>query len=238
VEEQFYLLWPFIVVRRKPAALLWVCAGAVIGALLARGLIFAAPLTEEVRHDALYMFTISRMDALALGAAAAAIIRIPRAAAWLSGRGSQVGMTTALMLLATTLVTRGFGIYDLTTQSVGYTFLSAAFALMVLWAVLPASGVLRSAQRILESTPLRLIGRYSYGMYIFHLPLHVFVGGPLLHRLTAKTTPGVALTYIAVMLLASFALAALSYELFERRFLDLKRHLIPVDANAGELSAR
>jgi len=238
VEEQFYLVWPFIVLRCKPSSLLWVCATAVVGALLARGALFAAHLTEDVRHDAIYMFTITRMDALTLGAAGAALIRIPAAAEWLRHRGRQVAWAAALTMLATILVTRGFGIYDVSTQSVGYTLLSTAFALLVLWAALPATGSLRAAQRILESTPLRLVGRYSYGMYVFRLPLHVFVTGPLLHRLTSQVTPGVALTYVMVMLLATFALAALSYELFERRFLDLKRYLVPAGPTARELSAQ
>jgi len=223
VEEQFYLIWPFVVIRCRPQRLLWICAIVGGGALLARALM----TMFHFNHDALYMFTISRMDALATGAAVAALMRIPAVHAWLAERSGMIASGAVLALLATFIVTRGFGIYDSSTQTVGYTLLSVAFALVVLWAALPASGRLRSGQRVLQCTPLRLIGRYSYGMYIFHLPLHVFVFGPLLHRLVAQVTPAISLAYSTAMIVITFGIAALSYECFERRFLRLKRFLVP-----------
>lgn len=238
VEEQFYLVWPCVVFYCRPTRLLWICAIVIGSALLTRLWMHAAHLNQ----DALYMFTISRMDALAAGAAAAALIRIPGASEWLRPRGRTIAIGAALAMLATVVVTRGFGIYDVSTQTVGYTLLSIAFAFLLLWSVLPARGVLRLGQRMLQLSPLRLIARYSYGMYVFHLPLHVFVFGPLLHRLVPHVTPAIALTYSTAMIVISFGIAALSYELFERRFLSLKRYLVPDSerpgSGAGELSVR
>jgi peptidoglycan/LPS O-acetylase OafA/YrhL len=171
------------------------------------------------------------MDALALGAAAAAAVRVPLVLARLQRSVSTVGWVAALMLLATTVGTRGLAMYDVSTQTIGYTLLSAAFALILLIAALPTKGVTAAMVRVLASTPLRLIGRYSYGMYVFHMPLHVFWGLALLHRVTAgHVTPTDALVYILVMTVVTFCLAALSYELFERRFLRLKLHLMPKPA--------
>jgi peptidoglycan/LPS O-acetylase OafA/YrhL len=81
--------------------------------------------------------------------------------------------------------------------------------------------------RLLSSTPLRLIGRYSYGMYVFHLPLHTFFGLVVLHSLVGVATPAEGLVYVIVITALSFGLAALSYELFEKRFLRLKLRLMP-----------
>jgi peptidoglycan/LPS O-acetylase OafA/YrhL len=220
VEEQFYLLWPFVVLRCRPAQLLWVCAAAAVGALVVRVLLLVAHAPPET----LYMFTVCRMDALALGAAAAAVIQhtVPRVAA-----------AAAMMLLVTAAGTRGFAMFDISTQTVGYTLLSLAFALIILLAALPTTGALRAAMHVLESPPLRLVGRYSYGMYVIHLPLHLFLGTVLLHYFAPHVTPAAALLYAAAMTVASFVLAALSYELFESRFLRLKRRLMPTRSAAS-----
>jgi peptidoglycan/LPS O-acetylase OafA/YrhL len=223
VEEQFYLLWPLIVLRCGPRALLWVCAASVALALAVR----VAFVVAHLPHETLYMFTICRMDALTLGAAAAALIRIPEVFERLKHLTTRVAIGAGLALLATAGVTRAFAMYDVSTQTVGYTVLSLAFALVILLTVLPTTGVLRTGMNVLSWKPLRLIGRYSYGMYVLHLPLHVFFGAAVLRQFTSHPDPLQSLTYTTGLTLASFLLAAASYELFEVRFLRMKRWLVP-----------
>jgi peptidoglycan/LPS O-acetylase OafA/YrhL len=223
VEEQFYLLWPFVVARCRPVALLWVCAVTVLAALLTR----YALLAVHSPDDALYMFTPCRMDALALGAAAAALVRIPAARTRLAQMTPWIACAAVVVLLAETAYTRGFEMYGWRSQGAGYTLLSLGFALIMLLVALPTTGVLRGGMRLLAWAPLRLIGRYSYGMYVFHLPLHMYFGNLLLHRLVGNVTTGVGLIYSLAIIVASFAVAAASYELFERYFLRLKGNLMP-----------
>ncbi len=223
VEEQFYLLWPFVVLVCTPVTLLWACGIAVGVALITRIVLVAT----HAPHDALYMFTLCRMDALALGAAVAALIRIPAALERLKCATPAVVAATVLMLGITAAGTRGLAMYEVSTQTIGYTLLSAAFALVVLLTVLPATGILSLAMRALACKPLRLVGRYSYGMYVFHLPLHAFFGAALLYHFFPQPSPTESLVYTALFTLATFLLAALSYELFERRFLNLKSRLEP-----------
>jgi peptidoglycan/LPS O-acetylase OafA/YrhL len=219
VEEQFYLLWPLVVFCCGPRTLLGVCLVLTVGALIARTVLLAAHFPPE----APYMFTICRMDALALGAAAACLVRIPAALARISKMTWMIASCAALIFLITVFATRGLAAYNMRAQSIGYTLLALTFALTILLTALPAKGIVATAMRILGSATLRPIGRYSYGMYVLHLPLHVFVGMPILHRLVAEVTPGAALTYTALMTAATFVLGAVSYELLERRFLQMKR---------------
>jgi peptidoglycan/LPS O-acetylase OafA/YrhL len=223
VEEQFYLIWPFIVARCRPETLLRVCAAAVVISLLAR----CAMVATHFSPDTLYMFTICRMDALALGAGAAALIRIPQAYERLCKNALRIAAAAVVCLIVTAVVTRGFGMHEVGSQTVGYSVLSLTFTLGILLTVLPARGALGMLMEVLSSKPLRLIGRYSYGMYVLHLPLHVFFTGPLFHRLAPHPTAAESFAYAAIMTGVSFALAALSYELFERRFLKLKNKLTP-----------
>ena len=75
VEEQFYLLWPFV--ARPLAAVLSTSASGSQGRRCLRSGGWRAGMSS----DAIYHFTITRMDALALGAAAAAAVRMPALAA-------------------------------------------------------------------------------------------------------------------------------------------------------------
>jgi peptidoglycan/LPS O-acetylase OafA/YrhL len=231
VEEQFYLLWPLIVLCCRPRALAWVCA---IAAAIALG-VRCALVATHFSHETLYMFTVCRMDALTLGAAAAALIRIPEARAFLQKSSARIAWAGVGLLLVFAVLTRGFSMYDISTQIVGYTLLSLSFALIVLAAVLPTTTApLRMTMSALAWKPLRLVGRYSYGMYVLHLPLHVFWGGPLFHQLAPRPTPWESLAYTVVLTGLSFALAALSYELFEKRVMRLKRKLVPTWSPAVE----
>jgi len=235
VEEQFYLLWPLIVLRCGPRALLWVCAASVVIALGVRCAFEAA----HVSRDALYMFTICRMDALTLGAAAAALVRIPAAYAFLQKNVSRIAVVGAAVFVAFALLTRGFAMYDLSTQTIGYTLMSLAFALVILLTVLPTTTApLRMTMRALAWKPLRLIGRYSYGMYVIHLPLHVFWAGPLFQRFAPRPTPWESLAYTVVLTALSFALAAVSYEFFEKRVMRLKSRLVPTFADRPQYERR
>jgi peptidoglycan/LPS O-acetylase OafA/YrhL len=221
VEEQFYLIWPFVVLRCSPQALLKICSGVIAGALAIRILL----LTLHTPVDAIYMFTVCRMDALAFGAASAALLRMPEALTRLHRSINLIAWLTVAAFVITLLGTSEFAMHDVRTQSVGYTTLSFAFALGILLAALPTVGIPAAVMRFLAWGPLRRVGRYSYGMYVFHLPLHVFFGAPTLYRLVPKLTPAIILEYTAAMMVATFVLAALSFELFERRFLKMKRLL-------------
>jgi peptidoglycan/LPS O-acetylase OafA/YrhL len=223
VEEQFYLLWPFVVARCRPKQLLWICGAVVCAALLSRWALLRAHFSD----DALYMFTPARMDALALGAAAAALVRSATVKARLQRMRRWIAVAAVAVLLVDAAVTQVFVSYNPRSQLYGYTLLALGFALIVLLTALPTAGAPGVGTRLLAWKPLRLIGRYSYGMYVFHLPLHVYFGSSLLHRLAHHVTTGVALVYTVATIAGSFIAAAASYELYERHFLSLKRLLMP-----------
>ena len=80
VEEQFYLVWPLVVLAMSERALWRVCVMLILAAVAARtGLRLATQGTMGA-----YMFTICRIDALALGAIAAIAIRDAPMRAWLA----------------------------------------------------------------------------------------------------------------------------------------------------------
>ena len=77
---------------------------------------------------------------------------------------------------------------------------------------------------------LKSFGKYSYGIYVYHLPLFFFLDYslPTLFGFVAPLRTAYALPYVAVTIGICFALAWLSYNLFESRLLALKSHFDPI----------
>ena len=223
VEEQFYLLWPLVVLRCAPPRLVRVCVALVVITLATR----TTMALTGFPHVALYMFTICRMDALALGAMVAAIVRMPGVMQVFRASASSVMGTALITLAVLALLTRAFDQYSIGSQSVGYTVLACGFAAAVFATALPAAGWSSELMKLLAARPLALIARYSYGMYVIHMPLHIFVGVPLLNRFYPVVTANVGFVYDLIMLIVVFLLAMFSYEFFERRFLQTQRSPVP-----------
>jgi peptidoglycan/LPS O-acetylase OafA/YrhL len=224
VEEQFYLLWPWVIARCDARRTLGVSIVVALVALFSRYALAAI----HAPQDALYMFTTSRMDALALGAAAAALVRMPGARAAIERHATRVATLAVAILVVDFFLTRGYAAYDAHSQAYGYTVLATGFALLMLVTAVPTRGIPELVVRGLSLSPLRTVGRYSYAMYVFHMPLHVFFGGALLHRLAGPNpTHAQAFVYITASIAANFMAAAASYQLFERHFLQLKEKLMP-----------
>lgn len=223
IEEQFYLAWPFVVHHCGPARLLRVCVAIVAAALVIRVLMMA----DGSASGPLYMFTTSRMDALAAGAAMACLLRMPEFADRFIQRANAVTIGTVALLLIGALATRAYSYGTFGTNSYGYSILAVGFAVIVALAAIQPRGPFSIAWRLLSIPPMRMIGRYSYAMYVFHLPLHIFIGTKALHLLAPQPSSAVALTYMLCLVVATFALAALSYRFIESRFLAMKKYFVP-----------
>lgn len=230
VEEQFYLLWPFVVLIAAGSRLLWICVALVVLALLSRVLMLEAGAKPEM----LYMFTNCRMDALAMGAAAAVLTMSWRWNSWIRGNGRTTLVITLLVLAVTALITHTYAVYDPRTLTIGHTLLAAAFAslILTLLSIVPGSFG-HGLKRLLEARWLRQVGRYSFAMYVFHLPILTAFGDPL-HKMLAFTGPALPLCYALVAILLSFLAGLASYHLLEKHFLRLKPHFSPVPAGAAQ----
>jgi peptidoglycan/LPS O-acetylase OafA/YrhL len=227
VEEQFYLFWPLVVYWRGPRAMLRVCLVLAGVSLLAR----VAMVADAMAPLAIYENSLSRMDALVAGGAVAALLRMP---GWLPRiRESRLHARLPILLLAALAleIVLAFKQYDPLGQTIGYSLLSALFAVLILAAACgDADGGDRSAcARFLRSAPLRALGKYSYGMYIFHKPMSDLLGDPLLASLGyAGGLPlGPQVLYLIVVNTSIFLVGMLSYGLFERHFLALKPRFAP-----------
>jgi peptidoglycan/LPS O-acetylase OafA/YrhL len=224
-EEQFYLLWPFVIHRRSAAWVMRLCLAIAAACVTIRVVMLLAGAPTQ----AIYQFLVTRMDALALGGAAAAAFRIPSVASWTLNRRQFVLGASLFSLVAGAVISRGYYSTDPMTLSLGYTFLAVAFALLVAAGVaadhLGPAGWLG----VLRWPLLRRVAKYSYAMYVLSVPLHFLVGKPVLSALGLASTNSIIvdLTYIIVGTALCFLAAAASFHLFEVHFLNLKERFAP-----------
>ena len=205
IEEQFYVVWPLLVVavfrfaRRGTRALAVVSGALALASATAMTLLYVPDDTTRV-----YLGTDTRGAAILAGAVLAAVLaesaptrdaRMVRVLD-LFGLVAAVGMGAAWVLVdgkSPFLYHGGFWLTEL-----------AAVVLITC----AAQGENSLIARILGFRPLGLVGAISYGVYLWHWPLYVV--------LTTERTHlgGVRLTLLRFA--ATFAVAIVSYRWFEQ----------------------
>ncbi len=174
------------------------------------------------------------MDALALGAVAAAALRIPSVVASASSRApardygsppsrsASPGRSLTARLLPSQ---RPLGNTVEHDQACRCVFARRGFSAR-------RSTISRSAAAGLRSRASARCGsrgNTSYGTYVFDKPLHDFVGKPLVRRLGLQLASSAlgSLAYIVVVGTATFGVAFLSFHLFRRPIPRLKAKYAP-----------
>lgn len=219
VEEQYYLLWPLAVWALDRRGLIRLCLAIAGGAFALRTGLRLHGLQPEI----IYSATWGRADALALGGLCALLVRRQDWRAFGARSRARLSLLALVSLAMLAVASHDFSRKAAVTQTVGYTVLAVTFALFIGGAVTETAAGGGRLSRALSFGPLQAIGRVSYGMYLFHLPLHLLSTRWLLARYLDKdgNTPIVALgvVYLIVATAVLFGLAWLSWTFFERRFL-------------------
>jgi peptidoglycan/LPS O-acetylase OafA/YrhL len=226
VEEQFYLFWPFAVRFLEERALVRLCIGVAVASLLVRcGLrwVGASPVLA-------YELTPARADALTLGALVAVVVRRGDWVAWVAPRLGRATAAAVGLLVLSAIAGRGLARENAITQTVGYTALAIVSALLILKATLQTARGRGRLAALLSSPILRRYGKYSYAIYLFHLPLHVVITRTFFAPRLAELRPAGFLllqgAYFVGGALGLFLLGAISYRVLEQPILGLKRFFV------------
>jgi peptidoglycan/LPS O-acetylase OafA/YrhL len=205
IEEQFYLLWPLLLVGllrlgRGSYRLVLACtmAATAVSALL------LAVWYEPADPSRVYYGTDTRAAAILVGAGAALILaRRPAAVS----RRARLSLDLAAMCAAVGI---GWAMVALDEHN-GLVFRGGIPILAVLVAVVIAATVLSSdgpIGRCLSPAPLRTVGLISYGLYLWHWPVYV--------ALTEDRTGLGGTNLLLLRLTVTFVAAGLSYLLVEQ----------------------
>lgn len=218
IEEQFYLVWPFLVLWLSRRWLLRLAFSTLVFSLLLR----LSLLQSGAHWWSVYALTPCRVDALAVGAALALLRPRP-------GPAARVVVVAAMAGLV------GLGYYQghwsprgAMMEGIGFT-LTATMAGGLL--VLATGNGLVAA--LCRQRWLRTYGKYSYAIYLLHVPVMealvpLCIGPqPVLPLLRIAEATGslwpASLAFVVVCCVAFLLAGALSFHLFERHFLSLKR---------------
>lgn len=215
VEEQFYLLWPFVLVcrrknltsARRMCVLIWAISFLFRVSVLSAGL----------RENWAIGFVVGRAGELAMGAYLALAIRDVRGNSILLRHPRRVFLASLLAILAVMAWSRSTAVSTFPMATIGIAANALLFTSML--ALCLNAGVLAS---FFSMAWLRWLGRISYGIYIYHILL-----GSLFEWIAAQSFPGLGhdahLVVVAMIAVpGTLAIAAVSYYAFEARFLRLK----------------
>ena len=233
-EEQFYLVWPWVLKRFAPHSFERFCWALVALAMLCRvGMLLADYSLVQV-----YLFPLSQFDGFALGALIAIYCRrsggqarLLRSARWvlpvsLSLAGAMIAY---LYVVHPAQPTYWYFLMHPVTRSIGMPLVNAGYAaLFVLVAFDPGRN---AVGRLMETRPLLLFGKYSYAIYLVHFPVMSLLATHVFHPAVASGQLGVRIAHpmlgfafaCFISFTACLALGWATWQLVEQPILRLKR---------------
>jgi peptidoglycan/LPS O-acetylase OafA/YrhL len=217
-EEQFYLVWPLALVlllrfapRRAALVILAVCVGSAL---------WRIALVESYSRDRVYFALDTRLDGLLLGSVVGLL--------WVNGllpaflRSAARRRTLLAAAAVPTLAAFTTVVYGTSTWAVALVAVNLASALLVLEVVLAEDA---PVARLLQLAPIAYLGRISYSLYLWHVPLF------------EAYIPGRASTFrILLAIAAALGAAVTSYHViekpFRRRRASASAELVPAASSA------
>ncbi len=208
IEEQFYLFWPFLVLLFAGKRLVWVSVGMIVLSLLLRNLFPEHPFS--------YTFTFARTDALAMGALAALLIRTRPE--WLNRFCAPLALLSVSVLAWAALSEYSPSVINPHFIRFGYTLFALFFACFLLM-LFDVQRTGRTLNWLLRNPLLRIFGKYSYGVYVYHWIIYQLAYYPLAREFSYMGSY-FFFPFIALIL----GVSVLSYYLLERPFLTFKKY--------------
>lgn len=210
VEEHFYFIWPAIVFLAPRRWLATILVSLIGVSIASRALMIASGMD-------VFSFTLCRLDALSVGALIAVA---PKAWTRLA-----LFLRSNVLLSLVALVAFGAVYVAVSGKAMGAVQVLKFSATAVLFGVVIAICVGDERQALLgrafATKPLRFLGKYSYGLYVYH-PFVFERSNALLERLGFGPQPSWSLPVFAVGVVATIGVAWLSWQIIESPFLRLK----------------
>ncbi|HEX4421216.1 MAG TPA: acyltransferase family protein [Kofleriaceae bacterium] len=229
IEEQFYLTFPMLVRWSDPGKLGRRLA-AIAGLALVLRIVTTAVIPDHERVQ--YLFTLCRLDTIAIGCLLAVAVRSRPYAMWRPVLPRLlvpvIAAATAIALVTQLDRTTWFG------RTLGYDVVALGFAALVLLVLERRD---HRATAVLRNPALRYLGKLCFGLYLLHRPADTLVSAIAAH------TPldGDSLAWLPIKIAAAVGLATLSWRLIEQPFLRLKRrfrsHAHPIARGPAVIAA-
>lgn len=234
IEEQFYLVWPLVVFFASRKALMRITVGMLVGSALLRiGIMI--PGSDWLKSMGLEPWrmannwTMFRLDGLAVGAWIALLVR---GKVWtirsIAKPARIVGPIAAIVLAGSVGLAYVGGWRGGIGQSppyvlIGYVALALMFGALLCTAVGADSDSIIS--RIFTGRGLTVLGKYSYALYLLHVPVNMLIRDRLFDPASATGTfrqLELQAAFYFASVTATLALSWVSWHVMEKHFLKLK----------------
>jgi len=214
-EMQFYFIWPFVVLlayrqssKKFIAVLIVFIAGAILFRLFGNnGGYFSSAFS--------YVLLPARLDAFSIGAMLYIFVNDERFTSFVKA-GWKISLISFVLIVAIVLYQKsGWHLDDILVGKWGYT-LNALF-----WAGLMGFAMQRNNfSKIFTVSWLMKAGKYSYAIYILHVPVKVF-----LLKFSGEPQVASAKYYLIILVAAvcTVLFSVTSFHVVEKRFLQLKK---------------
>ncbi|MGW8440013.1 acyltransferase family protein [Paenibacillus sp. S33] len=206
IEEQFYVIWPLVLLiglcfaPRRGRLMLYILGCAIVSAI-AMAIIYE-PGTDPSR---VYYGTDTRASAILIGAALAVIWPSWRLSDNVSSSArTMLDMTGVLGIVMLFILIGQTNEFDDSLYRGGFLYLSLITAIVIAVLVHPANRL----ERLLGCRSLSWIGKRSYSLYIWHYPI-IILSSPVVNTEDARYM------CIALQVTATFIMAGLSYSFIE-----------------------
>lgn len=214
-EEQFYLIWPALVYFSSKSRLILISVLGIAISLILRNL--------KPESTFAYIFFFSRMDALLIGCLCAILIRENKFI--LNKITLPVSIISATVVLVSLLNTLDYSPISPFFSRSGYTLLGLFFAGLIV-VNFDQGRVGLAARMFFGNRFLRMLGKYSYGIYVYHWILYKTIYPNYFESIVISGNQNIDKTINTLLFLVLVLIVSnLSYHFFEKFFLNLKTKL-------------
>jgi peptidoglycan/LPS O-acetylase OafA/YrhL len=218
VEEQFYMVWPLIVLLcRNHKQMLAIITAALVFVLCARVVMWMNHFSSVSYFN---LYTFSRIDGLCIGCILSIIRHINPEYIRKNLKFIMLALVTLNVLFLG--VKKIFALDIPYLGTFGYFSLAAIFGVVVYIAVTEEN---RFMKKYFNSRYLRFFGKISYSLYVFHWPLYLIAFPYIVNLLKELSLPEYSGQLIASLLCSAMAVlvSIFSYRYFESIFMKLKQ---------------
>jgi peptidoglycan/LPS O-acetylase OafA/YrhL len=220
IEEQFYLLWPAVIFLLPIRTVLYICFASIIVCFSFRVALANGFLESSAWPHALHVLMPLRSDSLCTGCLVAIMIRdtdCDLISAKFKKAFLAMGAMAGIGLIA--ILSVFWGSVGLPNYLL-FSFNTIAFGALIYY--VRACRVPDWIMRPLCLAPLRFIGFYSYGIYVWHAIINNLMGRRQSSREWLDNAVLSQLLFIAIVLFLTAIATFLSWRLVEKPFLKLR----------------
>lgn len=225
IEEQFYFIWPLVVRNFSNETLLKAGGGYILLSILVRavGVTFFDHVARMSIFDFFYFISFTRFEELLIGALLAILLMNDSLREKIRKYSVPVFLfflSCFLAMVFTAPITSRPEHGYLPITVIGYTVIGLFTAgLIAAFATHPETALIR---RLFQNRLLEFFGKYSYSMYLFHMPL-VLILTETFWRAKMRGAEIYALLILLVFA-GTTIIALLSWNLIEKHALSLKKY--------------